>query len=391
MRWAWCVDRCVASYGRRAGAAVARATNLRGVRLLRPLRRRGALPACAAALWLTLGAPATVSARLSSSATPAAPDRGAAIQARPDGALQAFVLTSSPDSFADLQAHAGALGVIYPTYFQCALPTGLVEGAPEPALDAYAAARGLAELPRFNCQDGATVHEILTAPRERARTLARLTALASSAAYRGLDLDLENDGARDRGALSAFVAALAARLHAEGRELAVDVDGVEREDPRHATYLYDDSALAAAADTVFVMAWGVHWERSAPGPLAPLPYVRAVARRLAALPHARRFVLGVPLYGLDWAGRGGRADPATALQYAGVLALAHSVGAAPARAAGSGEMSFTYTRAGVAHHVWYLDAHAVAQRIALARRYGLAAGLWRLGEEDQGIWGAPGV
>jgi spore germination protein YaaH len=313
-------------------------------------------------------------------ANPAAP-QGAAIPTP----LQAFVLASAPDSFADLQAHAAAIGTIYPTYFQCA-PGGAVLGAADPALDAYAAAHALAELPRFNCQDGALVHRILSDPRVRAATLARLPALA--APYAGLNLDFENDRAADRRALSSFVAALAARLHAAGRRLVVDVDGVAREDPRRQTYLYDDRALAAADDGVFVIAWGVHWERSGPGPLAPLPFVRAVARRLARLPRARRFVLGVPMYGLDWGARGA---PASALQYAGVLALAQSVGAAPARDPRSGEMTFAYTRAGVAHRVWYLDATAVTARIALARRYGLAAGVWRLGEEDQGVWGMLGA
>jgi spore germination protein YaaH len=121
-----------------------------------------------------------------------------------------------------------------------------------------------------------------------------------------------------------------------------------------------------------------------------LPYVRAVARRLAHLPHARRFVLGIPMYGLDWAGRGGRADPAVAMQYAQVAALAAAVRATPARDSRSGEMTFAYARAGVPHHVWYVDATAIAQRIAIARRYGLGAGVWRLGEEDQGVWGMLG-
>ena len=54
------------------------------------------------------------------------------------------------------------------------------------------------------------------------------------------------------------------------------------------------------------MAWGPHWEGSGPGPIAPLSFVRGVARYVASLPHARRFVLGVPMYGLDWAVSGGR-------------------------------------------------------------------------------------
>jgi spore germination protein YaaH len=368
------------------------------------VHRRGCPFAVCAVLALALVAPPAAVGRGDRLALRVAHGGRAAAHTSVAAPLQAFILTSSPDSFSDLQAHPGAIGTIYPTYFQCAVPSGAVQGLADPAVDAYAAAHALAELPRFTCQDGPTVHRILTEPRLRARTLARLVALvegvggggqggegAPSARYAGLNLDLENDGARDRGALSSFVAALAARLHAVGRELAVDVDGVVREAPGHATYFYDDRALAALADTVFVIAWGIHWERSVPGPIAPLPYVEGVARRLARLPHARRFVLGVPMYGLEWSARGGPAHPALALQYASVLALAHSVAATPARDPSSGEMTFSYARAGVAHHVWYLDAHAVAQRLALARRFGLTAGLWRLGEEDEEVWGLPGV
>ncbi len=319
--------------------------------------------------------------------------------------LQAFMLTGASDSFADLQAHVGAIGVVYPTYFECS-SGGEVVGATDAEVDAYAAAHGLVEMPRFSCQNGALVHRILTQPALRARVFARLVGLADEPSYAGLNLDLENDGARDRTALTAFVAALAVRLHAEGRKLAVDVVGVTREAvPRPAVGFYDDRALSAAADTVFVMAWGPHWEGSGPGPIAPLSFVRGVARYVASLRHAGRCVLGVPMYGLDWpvpggrgrlrgggSGRGGGDDDgagsprATALQYAGALALAQSAGVAPARDPSSGEMTFTYVRGGVSHRVWYMDARAILARVAIARRYGLAAGVWRLGEEDQSLW-----
>jgi len=298
--------------------------------------------------------------------------------------LQAFLLTSAPDSFADLQTHVGAIGVVYPTDFECS-PGGEVTGAADAEVDAYAAAHALVEMPRFSCQNGALVHRILTQPALRARVFARLVGLAEDPSYAGLNLDLENDGARDRGALTAFVAALATRLHTAGRKLAVDVVGVTREPtPRPASGFYNDRALAAAADTVFVMAWGPHWEGSGPGPIAPLSFVRGVARYVASLPHAQRFVLGVPMYGLDWAGH----SRATALQYAGVLALAQSAGIAPVWAAASGEATFNYVRDGVSHRVWYMSARAILARISIARGYGLAVGVWRLGEEDQALWSA---
>jgi spore germination protein len=349
--------------------------------------------ACAAILLLA--ASPALAGPVRSAAPRAAPEGGKANQNSSSSSpspLQAFLLTGSPDSFADLQAHPGAIGVVYPTYFECALPGGNVVGADDPEVDAYAQTHGIVLMPRFSCQTGAVVHRILTSSPLRAHVLSRLVALAAGGAYAGIDLDLENDGARDRRALNSFVAALASRLHAARRRLAVDVVGVTHESiPRPAAGFYDDRALSTAADTVLVMAWGAHWEGSAPGPLAPLSFVRRVAGRLASLPHPRRFVLGIPMYGLDWATPRGRPPRATALQYAGILALARSVAATPVRDPSSGEMTFSYTRSGVAHRVWYLDAPAILARIRIARRHGLAAGLWRLGEEDQSLWSAAPV
>lgn len=301
--------------------------------------------------------------------------------------VQAFLLSSAPDSLRDLKAHAGSIGVVYPTYFSCETPGGGIVGADVPAITAAARALHKTVMPRFNCQEGATVHTLLAEPAARARTLAGLVRIARDPSYQGLSLDLENDGAADREALSTFVAALAQRLHAMGKKLTVVVDGVTGEDLGHATAFYDDRALSAAADSVFVLAWGAHWEGSAPGPIAPLSYVEGVAAYLASLPNASRFVLGAPMYGLDWPEQEGRAGRATAYQYAGILGLARAVGATPVREAVSGEMTFAYTSPqGIAHRVWYLDAHAIAARMRIARAHGLRVGVWRLGSEDQALW-----
>jgi spore germination protein YaaH len=339
----------------------------------------------------------------------AAPAQGAR-SAQGAARVQAFLLASAPDSFADLQAHAASVEVLYPTYYECAPGSGRIEGHDVPAIDAYAAAHDIPLLPRFNCQTGPTVEAILGEGALRARTLASLYALAADPAYAGLSLDLENAGASDRAALDSFVAALATRLHAMHRKLTVVVDGVPGEEPGHATYLYDYAALSAAANHVFVLAWGAHWEGSGPGPIAPLPWVREVIAHIASLPTARRFVLGEPLYGLDWttgtqAGGGqatteGPADGgsfgggqttgqrATALQFSGITALIHTVGAKPQLDSSTDELTFAYRREGFTHRVWYLDARAVLNRLKLARAASLAVGVWRLGSEDQSLWSA---
>jgi spore germination protein YaaH len=363
---------------------------------------RQALAVTAAALGLAVvGAaggvvPALAFAQQNASAWQGAPARQStsprqSASAKRPAPLQAFVLAGAPDSLADLEAHASAVGVVYPTYFECEPLSGEITGEDTGAITAYANAHQIAVMPRFNCQEGQTVHLILTDPRIRARMLGDLVKIAENRAYAGVNLDLENDGAADRNALSSFVATLAGELHAHGKKLAVDVDGVTHEDAQVATGLYDDRALAAVADYVFVIAWGTHWEGSVAGPIAPLSFVAGVAAYLASLPNASHFVLGAPLYGLDWPAGGGPAHPATALRDEAVLALARSVGAKPVRDRAVDEVTFAYTRAGVGHRVWYMDAHAVADRLRIAREHGLAIGVWRLGGEDQALWSSAPV
>jgi spore germination protein len=308
-------------------------------------------------------------------------------KAAPVRPLQAYLLSSAPDSLRDLRAHARSIGVVYPTYFDCAVPSGRVTGADVAEDTAYARAQGIAVMPRFNCQDGATVHLILSQPALRAATLARLAAIARNRSFQGLNLDLENDGASDRAALTSFVTTLAARLHAMHKKLSVVVVGVSEDDPKRSTGFYDDRALAAVADSVFVLAWGAHWEGSAPGPIAPLGAASETAAYLASLPNASRFVLGAPMYGLDWAAGGGKANPATAYQYSGVVSLAHAVHAHVRSDPASHELTFGYTDAeGVAHEVWSMDSQSVLALLRIARTHGLATGVWRLGEEDQSLW-----
>jgi len=328
--------------------------------------------ACAIAALLALLAPAYAGVSVAS--------------ARAESArVQAFLLASAPDSLVDLEAHARAIGVVYPTYFECETPSGLIAGRNIPSITGYASARHIAVMPRVNCQDGPTVHRILTDPVTRAATLARLAGLAHNAHYAGLCVDFENDGAPDREALSAFVAALAQRLHSRGKKLSVVVDGAGAQQATPGAGLYDYGALSAAADSVFVLAWGAHWAGSAPGPIAPLSDVEATVAYIAGLPYASRFVLGAPMYGLDWS-EGSAAPPASAYQYSGIAALVRAMGATPVRDPASEELTFSYSTGGVTHQVWYLDAQAVRAVLAIGRAHGLAVGLWRLGREDQSLW-----
>ena len=45
--------------------------------------------------------------------------------------------------------------------------------------------------------------------------------------------------------------------------------------------------------------------------------------------------------------------------------------------------------AGVGHDVWFNDRTTLAARMQVAKDRGLGFGVWRLGQEDQGVWDAP--
>ena len=98
-------------------------------------------------------------------------------------------------------------------------------------------------------------------------------ALARQPFLQRLSLDLENDGALDREALTSFVSQLAAELHAAGRRLTVVVDGVNHENPLRFHRLPITRPRLPPSPRTLVLAWGSRWAGSVPGRSAPLPWV----------------------------------------------------------------------------------------------------------------------
>jgi spore germination protein len=138
------------------------------------------------------------------------------------------------------------------------------------------------------------------------------------------------------------------------------------------------------------MAWGIHWSTSAPGPIADMPWVQSVVRYVNTLPDRSKYVMGSPMYGMDWPRTSGAGAPATALEWSDVAALSARVGVPAAYDATAHETRFEYTdAAGVRHQVWASNAGAVLERMRLFRANGYGIGVWRLGREDQAMWTDP--
>ncbi len=308
------------------------------------------------------------------------------------GHAHGYLLATTDHSFEDFRAHYRQIGVVYPTYYDCTSSSLDLVGRDDPLVTQWARARRVLVLPRINCQGTTKVHRLLTEPALRERWLNDLVALAAQHGYDGLSIDFEAGPATDREAYSTFVETLAARLHADGRKLTVAVSAKARETFTHPrSGIFDYDRLSRAADWVFVMAWGLHWATSAPGPQDEATWVRGIADYVATMPLKQKFVYGTNLYAMDWPNGGGPSNEATAYQYGDIVPRLPQLGATIALDPVADNYRATYVDAdGVPHEVWYPDAETTGRRIRLARERGIGAvGFWRLGFEDQRLWGDP--
>lgn len=305
------------------------------------------------------------------------------------GDVQAFLLASTDQSFDDLQAHYQQIGVVYPTYFGCTAGGG-VSGSNDPLVTGWAEARKIEVMPRLDCQDVSSEEQILGQPSVRATLIEHLAALCREYGYQGFQVDFEDAPPSDRNAYTAFVTALAEKLHSQGDKLSTIVTAKYYNVMSGRAAMYDDAALSAVADYVFVTDWGIHWTTSTPGSIDEYNWFKRVAEYTATMPNKGKFVLGMPMYGIDWADGGGIGHPGAALEYEEIVAEQTAFGALPEWDSTALSPHFSYTdSSGVHHEVWYTDKQSIGARAQLAASLGLKIGLWHLGSEDQSVWELP--
>jgi len=216
-----------------------------------------------------------------------------------------------------------------------------------------------------------TVDRLLGDPSAQQAVASALVSQVRRQGWDGLVLDLEAVPARDRAGYVAFAGLLRRQLS----DLRLVVTVPAYDDPGDPDRVaYDLRGLAAVTDSVVLMAYDQHDPTSRPGPVAGLPWVRAVLRvALREVPRAR-LVLGVPSYAYAWPVGAPAVDD---LSVQGAQAMTRGPQWHHAVDAVQGEQH-AWTARG--DQVWWDDARSVAQRVALARTAGLAgAAVWRLG------------
>jgi len=132
------------------------------------------------------------------------------------------------------------------------------------------------------------------------------------------------------------------------------------------------------------MAYDYSTESSAPGPIAPLPWVQGVLQLAISEIPRDKIILGVATYGYDWSS----GQPAQDAQWADAQAIAQAHAAPVMWDPTTQSPWFAYTDSqGRPHTVWFEDAHSLKAKLDLAvsdRIGGIV--IWRLGGEDPSIW-----
>jgi spore germination protein YaaH len=220
------------------------------------------------------------------------------------------------DGVAAARAHRNLIGDAS-LFWYTATPAGqVVEQVPggqpdRAALDAAIVALHAAAIRAFitvNDQgfDAASMAGLLRHPATANRLVRNLVTVASRSGADGIDIDFENmnfggDRMHRRAVKNRFpmfLGTLRASLHASHLRLSIALPA--RTGPHDPSWgVIDYPAIAAHVDRARVMTYDVHTRSTGPGPIAPLPWVAAVAH-YAQSQFGRRLSLGLPAYGYTW-------------------------------------------------------------------------------------------
>ena len=280
--------------------------------------------------------------------------------------------------------------------------------ANDPVSDAvlvdFARLNGIRVIPTVaSTLESSNVLRILRDPVLRAKHIEAIMQVARSPLIDGIDIDYENLPPEARQSFTDFITALAYALHREGKILSVTVPAKTRvDDPCVLCRFADYAALGRVADQIRVMAYEYHGKSGAPGPNAPIWWMRQVTEYAVSQVPRDRVILGVHLYGYDWGGK-----ETTALWWSEVQALKEryrgQIRYVESDERGLvGESEMTYTIPGRRcplykeecaltrpedHTIWFVDVHYVALTWDIVKEFKLGGiVLWRPGGEDPAIW-----
>lgn len=276
------------------------------------------------------------------------------------------------------------------------------------------------------------LYALLSNKKRRNAHITNIVAMLRRHNFDGVDIDYEDKNAATGPYFSRFIKDLSVKLHARKKTLSCTIEArtpltslFDKIPPDH-QYANDYKVIGSYCDEVRIMAYDqgtidLKLNRSKGDgqwyvPVADKDWVKKVLDETIKTISRKKIMLGVPTYGYEYqiANDGneviyGRVRSRTFLQ---AMSLADTLGVTPTRNI-AGELSFSYTTsttvkvspaltfsvsstpvdppvqsAGITRLVWFSDAQAIADKIALAKKYKLRGViLFKLdSEQDPATW-----
>lgn len=265
---------------------------------------------------------------------------------------------------------------------------------------------------------------LLAQRKSRAQHVKDIVALVKKNKFDGIDIDYENKTAETRPYFSVFLTELSKALHKEKKQLICTVEARTPPESRYATtskevlakveYSNDYKVIGKVCDQVRIMAYDqagddrqlVNQNQGAGNiykPVADIDWVEKIATLALREIPAKKIILGIPTYGYKYEIKSQVGTTAPLYSRIGSMnfnyadELAKSLGIVPVRNS-AGELSFVYSTStdinGNAmgqykqYLVWYSDAHAIADKVKIAKLYKLGGVvIFKIdGGNDPNIW-----
>jgi hypothetical protein len=223
----------------------------------------------------------------------------------------------------------------------------------------------------FMDKDG--LHELLSNPSNRIRLVNNLVTRVNNDGYDGVNIDFEFIPSTDSGLYTTFLTELKNALGNKTLSAAV----FARTGQEKWATGYDYDGIGRAADLVVVMAYDYSYKTSAPGPVAPLWWVRDVAAYMSAHMSPSKILLGLPTYGYDWS-TGLSTDTVTLSK---LNSIKEQYQVSERFDTASMSPCYTYTDSNNnSHQIWLENQQSLQEKWNVAVDYNLAGiSFWRIG------------
>ena len=230
------------------------------------------------------------------------------------------------------------------------------------------------------------VDNVISSSSARKKHITDLVNLAKTRGFDGINIDYEALKEYQKENFTLFIRELSVQLHKNNLILAVALHPKPKENnPAYSngSQAQDWKELSKYADQLHVMTYEEHWEASAPGPIASVPWVKSILTYAKKMIPEEKLFTGVPLYGYDWSG----SENAVGLNYQGILNLINAYNPRVNWENTAKSYFFTYDNGSTHHTVWYEENNSFKAKLLLFRNLGLSNfAFWRLGGEDSKIW-----